>query len=57
MEERVDKTSEPAIHFGEVQPAPEYVSGGALWRNYLTSILYKPIVMTEEASHEVQTAA
>ena len=57
MEKRFDKTQEPPIHFCEVQPAPECMSDGALWRDYLTALLSKPIIVTEEASHEVQTAA
>ena len=57
MEKRVDKTQEFTIHFCEVQPPPEYMSNGVLWRGYLAFLLSKPIIVTEEASHEVQTAA
>ena len=30
--------------------------GGALWRDYLTSVLSKPIIR-QEIEHEIQTAA
>jgi hypothetical protein len=53
-----ESTTRPADPAGgeAANPIIESPSGGALWRDYLTSILSKPIIR-EEVHDEVQTAA
>jgi hypothetical protein len=57
MEERCENWSEAAAaNSGEARTVPETTSESLLWREYLTSVLSKPIIR-QEIEHEIQTAA
>jgi hypothetical protein len=57
MEERCEnRTKASAANSAEGQSVPETTSEGALWRDYLTSVLSIPIIR-QEIDHEIQTAA
>jgi len=57
MEERCDNwTRTAAANSVEGRSVPQTTSESLLWRDYLTSVLSKPIIR-QEIEHEVQTAA
>lgn len=57
MEDRSDKRIDVAAAISTAgQSVPENTSEGALWRDYLTSVLSIPIIR-QEIDHEIQTTA
>ncbi len=57
MEERCENWTEAAAaNSAEGRSVPEATSESLLWRDYLTSVLSKPIIR-QEIEHEIQTAA
>jgi hypothetical protein len=57
MEVRCENSTEAAAaNSAEGRSVPEATSESLLWRDYLTSVLSKPIIR-QEIEHEIQTAA
>jgi hypothetical protein len=57
MADRCDNPNEAAAaSSAEARPVPNDASESTLWRDYLTSVLSKPIIK-KEIEHEIQTAA
>jgi hypothetical protein len=57
MEERCENWTEAAAaKSAGGRSVPEATSESLLWRDYLTSVLSKPIIR-QEIEHEIQTAA
>ena len=57
MEDRCNNQTEvAAADSAEDRSVPQMPSEGALWRDFLTSVLSVPIIR-QEIDHEIQTAA